>query len=214
MSLAAFCFSVRIKQMNRLSGPTDDVEFEQELRQMYPDNTDDEFVNELVNSNDRITYSLVETSIILDTLVPIDEKRRVEIDKSLVIIGDTIASCERIFTSPVPLVYTRHTSRFLTAWMICLPFGIYDEILKFEGTTINSIAPSGWPIIPVTAVLALFLFGIEELSIQLEEPFSILPMSKFCNEIKQSTQDIIDFSYQSKKRQRQRQRQQRHGKQS
>ena len=192
--------------MNKLIGPSDDVDYEQELRQAYDcneDGNDDGFINDILEAtkDDRTTMALIETSLILDT-IPVDEKRRVEIDKSLVIIGDTISSCDRIFTSPVPLVYTRHTSRFLTVWMICLPFGIYDEILKFEHAT------SGWPTIPVTAVLALFLFGIEELSIQLEEPFSILPLQKFCNEIKDTTKSIIDISYTSRIRRSQRKKKQ------
>jgi len=32
-------------------------------------------------------------------------------------------------------------------------------------------------------ILAFFLFGIDELAMQLEEPFSILPMGYFCKDI-------------------------------
>jgi predicted membrane chloride channel (bestrophin family) len=38
-----------------------------------------------------------------------------------------------------------------------------------------------WATIPATAVLALFLFGIEELGIQIEEPFGILPLEALCD---------------------------------
>jgi hypothetical protein len=37
--------------------------------------------------------------------------------------------------------------------------------------------------IPATAVISVFLFGIEELATQLEEPFTILPMQAFCDKI-------------------------------
>ena len=37
------------------------------------------------------------------------------------------------------------------------------------------------------ALISGFLFGIEELAVTLEEPFSILPMQRFCDNIKQST---------------------------
>ena len=33
----------------------------------------------------------------------------------------------------------------------------------------------------VTFILSFFLFGIEEVGIQIEEPFSILPLEAFCN---------------------------------
>jgi putative membrane protein len=134
----------------------------------------------------------MEASIVLDD-IPVDEKRRVEIDKSLVlVIGDTMSATDRIFTSPVPLVYTRHTARFLIVWMLLLPFAIHDEFLKADA--------SGLPTIPASApVLSLFLFGIEELAVQLEEPFSILPMQGYCDEIREVGDWIIDWKVQSRK---------------
>ena len=33
----------------------------------------------------------------------------------------------------------------------------------------------------MTFVISFFLFGIEEVGIQIEEPFSILPLEAFCN---------------------------------
>ena len=38
-------------------------------------------------------------------------------------------------------------------------------------------------LIPTSALISLFLFGIEELSIQLEEPFSILPIKQLVDKI-------------------------------
>jgi len=48
--------------------------------------------------------------------------------------------------------------------------------------------------IPATAVLSLFLFGIEELSTQLEEPFTILPMQAFCDKIYNWCTEIMTWS--------------------
>ena len=108
------------------------------------------------SNRNRCVVALTEASLALDN-IPVDEKRRVEADKSLVFIGDSLAACERILTSPVPLVYTRHTSRFLSVWMILLPFAIHDDFLRMDHT--------GLPTIPAAAVLSLFLFGIEELAV-------------------------------------------------
>jgi hypothetical protein len=36
--------------------------------------------------------------------------------------------CERILRAPTPLVYTRHTSRFLLAWCLLLPLGLYTVV--------------------------------------------------------------------------------------
>merc|ERR1719258_727591 len=38
-----------------------------------------------------------------------------------------------------------------------------------------------WLTIPATAILAIFFFGIEELGIQIEEPFGILPLESLCD---------------------------------
>ena len=34
-------------------------------------------------------------------------------------------ACERIFRTPIPVVYTRHTSRFLTIWGMLVPFCLW-----------------------------------------------------------------------------------------
>jgi predicted membrane chloride channel (bestrophin family) len=173
--------------MNKLSGRTeDDKDFEAQLREAYPD---DEFVDRLLSVSDRSSAALMEASLALDG-IPVDEKRRVEIDKSLVILGDTFSACDRIFSSPVPLVYTRHLARFLSLWMLLFPFAIHDEFIRAD--------TSGVPTLPAAAALSLFFFGIEELSVQLEEPFSILPMQIFCDEIKESAEGIIDWSVNSR----------------
>jgi putative membrane protein len=179
--------------MNKLAGSRDDdAEYETQLREAY-EGEDDDFVDRLLSAPDRTAASLMEASLALD-LIPVDEKRRVEIDKSLVILGDALTACDRIFSSPVPLVYTRHTARFLSLWMLMLPFALHDEFVRAD--------QSGLPTIPTMAILSLFLFGIEELAVQLEEPFSILPMQKFCDEIRDSTQGLIDWSVESRKARR------------
>ena len=39
--------------------------------------------------------------------------------------------CERILRAPTPLVYTRHTSRFLLAWCLLLPLGLYTVLVNY-----------------------------------------------------------------------------------
>ena len=34
---------------------------------------------------------------------------------------DNVGACERIFKSPIPLVYTRHTSRYVGFWLVHSP---------------------------------------------------------------------------------------------
>lgn len=98
--------------MNDLSGPEDEECFRREVTKIYMNSNpcegdekggDSELVANIMKSSDRTMAALAQSSRALDA-VPIDEKRRVEIDKSLVIIGDCIGTCEKIYSSPVPLV--------------------------------------------------------------------------------------------------------------
>jgi hypothetical protein len=47
--------------------------------------------------------------------------------------------------------------------------------------------------IPVTFALSLFLFGIEELATQLEEPFTVLPMQAYSERIGNWCNEIVSF---------------------
>jgi predicted membrane chloride channel (bestrophin family) len=100
-------------------------------------------------------------------LTPMD---RANMDQVLTGLCDDVGACERIFKTPIPLVYTRHTSRFAGSWLLLLPLAIYGADSSW-----NHIAS-----IPSVAVIVFFLLGIEELGSQLEEPFGILPIEAFC----------------------------------
>merc|ERR1711968_124213 len=70
------------------------------------------------------------------------------------------------------LVYTRHASRFLTSFLLLMPFALWES----AGSYWNH-----WITIPEAYALSFFLFGIEEIGIQTEEPFGILPIEAFCD---------------------------------
>ena len=92
--------------MNDLTGPGDEENFRSEVMEVFSigkEGGEEDIVIKMFESKDRSMAALTHASRALDN-VPIDEKRRVEIDKSLVIIGDCIGTCEKIYSSPVPLV--------------------------------------------------------------------------------------------------------------
>lgn len=72
-------------------------------------------------------------------------------------LATCLATCEKIVQTPVPLSYSRHTSRFLTIWCGTLPFAIVE--------------PLGWFALPVMAIVCWLLFGIEEIGHLIEQPF-------------------------------------------
>jgi putative membrane protein len=118
--------------------------------------------------------------------LPMSYLRRLELDKSVVALCDAMGGCERIFSSPVPLVYTRHTARFLGFWLTALPMALW----KTFDHTWNHIG-----LLPASLLISFFLFGIEELATQLEEPFSILPLEKMVGGIRLSADEAVEWHF-------------------
>eukprot|EP00448_Togula_jolla_P018120 CAMPEP_0170569230 /NCGR_PEP_ID=MMETSP0224-20130122/423_1 /TAXON_ID=285029 /ORGANISM="Togula jolla, Strain CCCM 725" /LENGTH=414 /DNA_ID=CAMNT_0010891341 /DNA_START=1 /DNA_END=1242 /DNA_ORIENTATION=- len=81
------------------------------------------------------------------------ERVHTHLDKALLCVADM----ERLATEAVPRDYSRHTSRFLTVWMVTLPFVLLD---------CGALMP-----VAVT-VIAWALLSIEEIGHTLEDPFN------------------------------------------
>jgi hypothetical protein len=111
--------------------------------------------------------------------------RKNAININLSIFEDTLGGSERLLSSPVPLFYSRHTARFLASWLLVLPLGLYSQF----SNSWNHVM-----MIPATAFISVCLFGIEELSTQLEEPFTILPMQGFCDKIRVNCDEIVSWA--------------------
>lgn len=94
------------------------------------------------------------------------------------------AECEKLYTTPIPLLYTRHTLKFLSLWMTFMPFAFYDV---FAGSW-NHIF-----MIPAVSIICFLFFGIEEIAVSLEEPFSILPMDEFVEELALNIDDTTEW---------------------
>lgn len=123
----------------------------------------------LANANHRPTAALAEISSIMVEM-QLHPLHQVEVEARISELCNSMGACERILTSPVPTFYPRHTTRFLAIWLAFLPTALFD-VLK------------GWNhfiMVPVMIALSGFLLGIEELSNQMEEPFSLLPQEKMC----------------------------------
>jgi len=169
----------RSLQRHLLRAQEDEEVFQMEVRErLAPKDAE-----ALIAATHRPTKALFDLSNAVERL-PISYIKRIEIDKSIVVLGDMAGACERILSSPVPLVYTRHTARILSLWLLLLPFSLWDPFKE----TWNHIG-----MIPCAAVIAFFFFGIEELAVQLEEPFSILPLASLTNSIDARAKDYNSF---------------------
>mmetsp|Transcript_30234 Transcript_30234/g.65286 ORF Transcript_30234/g.65286 Transcript_30234/m.65286 type:complete len:531 (-) Transcript_30234:10-1602(-) len=138
----------------------------------------------LIGATHRPNRALFDLSVAIEQL-PMHFVRKNAINNNLSIFEDTLGGCERLLSSPVPLFYSRHTARFLAAWLLLLPLGLYSQFAN---------SWNHWMMIPATAFISVCLFGIEELATQLEEPFTILPMQGFCDKIGANCDEIISWA--------------------
>jgi ion channel-forming bestrophin family protein len=162
LEVVSKCTWAFVRAMKRhLSPEKEDEEFfRQELRERLPPQQ----AEAIIKAAHRPNRALFDLSLAIENL-PMHFIRKNEIHRAATIFEDNLGSSERLLTSPVPLFYSRHTARFLSVWLLLLPFAMYDPIGQ---NTWNSIG-----LIPATLLISVFLFGIEELATQMEEPFTV-----------------------------------------
>ncbi|CAB9526793.1 UPF0187 protein [Seminavis robusta] len=178
VALATWSF---VRAMKRHLSPEkeDEEDFKRELYERLPAVQ----AEAIINAAHRPNRALFDLSLAIENL-PMHFLRKNEIHQAVTIFEDNLGSSERLLTSPVPLFYSRHTARFLGFWLLLLPLGLYQPL----ASSWNHLA-----VIPVTFTLSLFLFGIEELATQLEEPFTVLPMQAYSERIGNWCNEIVTF---------------------
>lgn len=72
-----------------------------------------------------------------------------------------------------------------------LPLALYGSFVVDKASPIIGVFESIAYMFAL-GIISVFLFGIEELAVTLEEPFSILPMQNFCDRIRTTTESIKD----------------------
>ena len=139
----------------------------------------------LAASGHRPNLCLHVLSAIVAASIP-DRSDALRVDEDLRSLGDTLGGTERIYKTPIPVSYTRHTSRILLMWLVFMPIALYTEIKLYA--------------LLVSPVLVLVLFGIDAIGVELEEPFALLPLSTMCDCIEEQTGEMLalDGSIKSK----------------
>jgi len=171
LTRVSLCTWAFVRSMKRHLSPEeeDEAPFKAELYERLPKSQ----AQQIIKAAHRPNRALYDLSLAIENL-PMHMMRKNEMHAALTIFEDNLGSSERLLTSPVPLIYNRHTARFLSFWLLLLPFSLWEPF----GFMWNHIG-----MLPAMAMLGLLLFGIEELATQMEEPFTILPMQAFCDKI-------------------------------
>ena len=141
-------------------------------------------LDDLLTSNNRIQHILLKLSELVvhaKQATPL----HVHMEKLVCDLNDLVNSCEMIFSSPIPLIYTRHSLRFLLLWLLAVPMALYHDMRPLPRMNMMFVIPS------ITFIVSTLLFGIEELGVQIEEPFSMLPLGSICQKIHIQGENIL-----------------------
>mmetsp|Transcript_28116 Transcript_28116/g.39542 ORF Transcript_28116/g.39542 Transcript_28116/m.39542 type:complete len:458 (-) Transcript_28116:375-1748(-) len=88
----------------------------------------------------------------------------IALDHTAQILSDIITSTGRLRASPIPTLYTSHSSRLLVFYLMCLP-----PALHLSGL-------SGLVTMIVTMSVGFAMLGLDEISHIFEQPFRVIPM--------------------------------------
>ena len=131
--------------------------------------------SEIIDGEDTPTPYLGLTAIILGAtkrLPSLTDQERVGLEDELGDVASNLGQCERILRQPIPLGYERSTVRFLWMWLLLLPFAL-----------VPTFADMNWPretwsslVVGTVTFLGFFFLCVEDIAVQIEQPFGILPL--------------------------------------
>lgn len=97
---------------------------------------------------------------------------------------DVLGSCERILKTPIPLAYSIHLKQLLLLYCLSLPFPMVNDL--------------HWWTAFIVGLISFAVFGIEEIGIEIENPFGYdyndLPLDTICNTMQRNIEDLITLS--------------------
>lgn len=104
------------------------------------------------------------------------------LDQNVQLLIDYLGACERIHKTPLPFAYVVHLRRALILYCFTLPFALVETF--------------GWGTILDTLLVTYVFFGIEEIGVEIEDPFgqddNDLPLEQICETIEQNLRALLD----------------------
>ncbi len=123
----------------------------------------------------QVVFKAREQQVLSDYLVTM-------FDHNVNLLIDYIGACERIHRTPIPFAYMVHLRRALILYSFTLPFALVE--------------PLRWWTVAGTFLLAFVFFGIEEIGVEIEDPFGYdendLPLERFCQTIEGNLLVVLD----------------------
>ncbi|KAI7755059.1 hypothetical protein M8C21_006526 [Ambrosia artemisiifolia] len=127
------------------------------------------------NHRPRCVIQFISQSLQMLNLEP---SKRTTLESKVTCFHEGIGVCEQITSIPIPVSYTRLTSRFLVLWHLTLPIILWDDC--------------HWIVVPATFISAASLFCIEEVGVLIEEPFPMLALDELCKTVYDNVQEVLN----------------------
>ena len=109
------------------------------------------------------------------------EYQLMTLDQNVQLLIDYMGACERIRNTSMPYAYVVHLRRALIVYCVTLPFALVQKY--------------GWLTILVTLVVSYIVFGIEEIGVEIEDPFdedaNSLPLGTMCGTIQANVRGLM-----------------------
>ncbi len=97
---------------------------------------------------------------------------------------DALGACERIHNTPLPFAYMVHLRRALIIFLATMPLAIVKDF--------------GWATIPATLLISYVMLGVEEIGVEIEDPFGTdendLPLKSICENIESNLRGLLPAS--------------------
>jgi len=88
----------------------------------------------------------------------------ISLDRTIEKLDHALMTCDRICASPIPPLYTSHTTRLLMFYLAFLPLALHKSSLR------------GFVTFLVSSVVGYTMLGLDEISHILEQPFRVMPL--------------------------------------
>ena len=121
----------------------------------------------------------------------ISDRQYVYLFELIDILNSSLGAYERILHTPIPLAYSLHLRHLIYLYCLLFPFQVVDSLQ--------------WLTIPATCLVAFALFGIEEIGVEIQNPFGYdendLELDRYCEIIRRNVEEIAtttnDYQYSS-----------------
>jgi putative membrane protein len=112
---------------------------------------------------------------------------QMQIDQNVQLLIDYQGGCERIVRTPMPFAYMLHLRRTLILFLLSLPFALVETF--------------GWATVLVVVMVAYTFLGIEEIGVEIEDPFGTedndLPLEDISANIARTLDELVPWKSQT-----------------